>query len=182
MALKIRLARGGAKKRPFYRIVVAEATSPRDGRFVEKVGTYNPLLPHDHAERIVLNMERIKHWLSVGAKPTDRVELFLSKVGLAEKKVRTADPKKSAPKKKAQERAKAELEALNAPKKAPEPVVEAAPPAESSAPVEEAPVVSEVEEAPTAAPVEVPAPVEEEAPAAPEEVPAPAEEEAPPAE
>ena len=81
MALKIRLARGGAKKRPFYRIVVAEASSPRDGRFVEKVGTYNPLLPRDHAERIVLNMERIKHWLSVGAQPTDRVELFLGNAG-----------------------------------------------------------------------------------------------------
>jgi len=190
MALKIRLARGGAKKRPFYRIVVAEATSPRDGRFVEKVGTYNPLLPHGHAERIVLNIERIKHWLSVGAKPTDRVELFLSNVGLAEKKVRNADPKKSAPKKKAQERAKAELEALNAPKKAPEPVVEATPPVESSdpveaissAPVEEAPVVSEAEEVPTAAPEEVPAAVEEQAPAVPQEVPAQVEEEAPPAE
>jgi len=191
MALKIRLARGGAKKRPFYRIVVAEATSPRDGRFVEKVGTYNPLLPHGHAERIVLNIERIKHWLSVGAKPTDRVELFLSNVGLAEKKVRAADPKKSAPKKRAQERAKAELEALNAPKKDPEPIVEAAPVAvEPSAPIEEAPVVSNVEEVPTAAPEEVPASVEEEvpasveeeAPAAPEEAPAPVEEEAPPAE
>ena len=181
MALKIRLARGGAKKRPFYRIVVAEATSPRDGRFVEKVGTYNPLLPNGHAERIVLNLERIKHWLSVGAKPTDRVELFLSNVGLAEKKTRNADPKKSAPKKKAQERAKAELEALNA-QKAPEPVVEATPPAESSAPVEEAPVVSEAEEVPTAAPEEIPASVEVEAPAAPEEAPAPTEEEAPPAE
>lgn len=192
MALKIRLARGGAKKRPFYRIVVAEATSPRDGRFVEKVGTYNPLLPHDHAERIVLNIERIKHWLSVGAKPTDRVELFLSKVSLAERKERSADPKKSAPKKRAQERAKAEKEALEAPKKAPEPVVEASPvsaveetPAEAvSAPIEEAstPAAEEVTEIPANAPEEVPAIVEEEAPAIPEEVPAPVEEEAPPAE
>ncbi len=120
MALKIRLARGGAKKRPFYRIVVAEASSPRDGRFIEKVGTYNPLLPHDHAERIVLNHERIKHWLSVGAQPTDRVELFLGNAGLVEKKERTLDPKKSAPKKRAQERAKAEQEALAASKKAAE--------------------------------------------------------------
>lgn len=120
MALKIRLARGGAKKRPFYRIVVAEASSPRDGRFVEKVGTYNPLLPHGHAERIVLNHERIKHWLSVGAQPTDRVELFLGHAGLVEKKERTLDPKKSVPKKRAQERAKAEQEALAASKKAAE--------------------------------------------------------------
>ncbi|MBM3632781.1 MAG: 30S ribosomal protein S16 [Alphaproteobacteria bacterium] len=160
MALKIRLARGGAKKRPFYRIVVAEASSPRDGRFVEKVGTYNPLLPHGHAERIVLNVERIQHWLSVGAKATDRVELFLSNVGLAEKKVRAADPQKSAPKKRAQERAKAEQDALEAAKNAPEPVVEAAPPA---APVEEA--APAAEETSVVSEPEV-APIEEAAPAA----------------
>jgi small subunit ribosomal protein S16 len=190
MALKIRLARGGAKKRPFYRIVVAEATSPRDGRFVEKVGTYNPLLPHDHAERIVLNTERIKYWLSVGAQATDRVTLFLGNAGLVEKKQRTEDPKKSAPKKRAQERAKAEQEALAAPKKVEEPVVEAAPtPVEAApAPVEEAPVqeapaaVPEETEVPTETPAEVPAPVEEVSSAATEEVPVPAEEEAPPAE
>ena len=169
MALKIRLARGGAKKRPFYRIVVAEASSPRDGRFVEKVGTYNPLLPHDHAERIVLNIERIKHWLSVGAKPSDRVELFLGNAGLVDKKARTVDPKKSAPKKRAQERLKAEQEALEAAKNAPEPVVEAAP-----APVAE---MVEAPQAPVAEPEpaveEVPTP---EAPAPAEEAPAPVEE------
>lgn len=188
MALKIRLARGGAKKRPFYRIVVAEVTSPRDGRFVEKVGTYNPLLPHGHAERIVLNTERIKYWLSVGAKATERVELFLTNVGLAEKKERYPDPQKSAPKKRAQERAKAEQEAREAAKNKPEPVVEAVP---TPASVEEAPQetpVSEPEaptsepEVPAETPAEVPATVEEEAPAAPEEVPSPSEEEAPPAE
>ena len=141
MALKIRLARGGAKKRPFYRIVVAEATSPRDGRFVEKVGTYNPLLPHDHAERIVLNKERIKYWLSVGALPTDRVELFLSNAGMVERKERQPDPKKSAPRKRAQERLKAEEEALAAPK--PEPVVETAPAAEAPAVEEAAPAAEE---------------------------------------
>lgn len=147
MALKIRLARGGAKKRPFYRIVVAEASSPRDGRFVEKVGTYNPLLPRDHAERIVLNNERIKHWLSVGAQATDRVELFLSNAGLVQKKERAVDPKKSAPKKRAQERAKAAQEALAAAsaKKAEESVVEVAAPVEI-APAPEAPTV--VEETP----------------------------------
>ncbi len=84
MPLKIRLSRGGAKKRPFYRIVVAEATAPRDGRFIEKVGTYNPLLPKDHAERITLEEERVKHWLSVGAQPTDRVLRFLDARGLGE--------------------------------------------------------------------------------------------------
>ncbi len=179
MALKIRLARGGAKKRPFYRIVVAEASSPRDGRFVEKVGTYNPLLPHGHADRIVLNVERIKHWLSVGAQATDRVELFLGNAGLVEKKVRAADPKKSAPKKRSQERLKAEQEALAAPK-APEPVVEAAPAPVAEVVVEAPPQV----EAPAAEP-EAPAPEEVSAPevveevSAPEEAPAVVEEEAP---
>lgn len=106
MALKIRLARGGAKKRPFYRIVVAENTSPRDGKFVERVGSYNPLLEKGHADRVVLNQERIKHWLSVGAQATDRVVLFLEEAGLCEKKARRETPIKSAPGKKAQERAK----------------------------------------------------------------------------
>lgn len=106
MALKIRLARGGAKKRPFYRIVVADARSPRDGRFVEKVGTYNPMLPQDHADRINLNAERIKHWLSVGAQPTDRVERFLSQANLVTAFAINESPKKSTPKAKAQERLK----------------------------------------------------------------------------
>ena len=110
MALKIRLARGGSKKRPFYRIVVAEATSPRDGRFVERVGSYNPILAADHAERIVLNSERIKYWMSVGAQPTERVVKFLSKANLMTAPSVKDNPKQSAPKKKAQERAKAEQE------------------------------------------------------------------------
>lgn len=111
MALKIRLARGGAKKRPFYRIVVAENTSPRDGKFIERVGSYNPLLEKGHAERVVLNKERIQHWISVGAQPTDRVALFLSTEGLIAKVERTAKPVKSMPRKKAQERMKAEAAA-----------------------------------------------------------------------
>lgn len=114
MALKIRLARGGAKKRPFYRIVVAEATSPRDGRFVERVGSYNPLLPATHAERIVLNAERVKYWLSVGAQPTDRVAKFLANAQLAAQPAQKDNPKQSAPKKKAQERMKAEAAAAEA--------------------------------------------------------------------
>lgn len=107
MALKIRLTRGGAKKRPYYRIVIAEATAPRDGRFLEKVGAYNPMVAQDHPERLTLNEERIKHWLSVGAQPTDRVARFLGKAGLIAAPVYRETPTKSAPKKKAQERAKA---------------------------------------------------------------------------
>ncbi len=107
MALKIRLARGGAKKRPFYRIVVAEATAPRDGRFVERIGSYNPLLEHGHKDRLIVDAERAKHWLSVGAQPTDRVIGFLANLGLVAKPERSTTPKKSLPKKKAQERIKA---------------------------------------------------------------------------
>ena len=84
MALKIRLARGGAKKRPFYRIVVAEASSPRDGRYVERVGTYNPMVPKEHEQRMTLNSERIIFWLGKGAKPTERVHKMLAAAGLAE--------------------------------------------------------------------------------------------------
>lgn len=83
MALRIRLARGGAKKKPFYRIVVAENTSPRDGRFVERVGSYNPMLPRDHAERFVINQERVSYWISVGAQPTERVAKILAIVAKA---------------------------------------------------------------------------------------------------
>ena len=109
MALRIRLARGGAKKRPFYRIVVAENTAPRDGRFIEKLGTYNPLLPKDHPERVVMNTERIQHWLSKGAKPTDRVLRFLDAAGIMKRPERH-NPKKAQPGEKALAR-KAEKEA-----------------------------------------------------------------------
>ncbi|BAI71154.1 small subunit ribosomal protein S16 [Azospirillum sp. B510] len=114
MALKIRLARGGAKKRPFYSIVIADARSPRDGRFIEKIGTYNPMLPREHEQRIILDAERAKHWLSVGAQPTERVVLFLANAGLVEKPAVRETPKKSAPKAKAQERLKAEAAAAAA--------------------------------------------------------------------
>jgi small subunit ribosomal protein S16 len=107
MPLKLRLARGGAKKRPFYSIVVADSRSPRDGRFIEKVGTYNPMLDRGHAERVTLNDERVRHWLGVGALPTDRVARFLGDAGLAPKPAIRETPLHSAPKKKAQERAKA---------------------------------------------------------------------------
>ncbi len=114
MALKIRLTRGGAKKRPIYRIVVAEGSSPRDGRFIEKLGTYNPMLPKDHPERLTMNVERIKHWLGVGAQPTDRIARFLGAKELAPKRVAPQNPIKGQPKKKAQERAKAAAEAAGA--------------------------------------------------------------------
>ncbi|MDQ6748990.1 MAG: 30S ribosomal protein S16 [Candidatus Dormibacteraeota bacterium] len=107
MGLKIRLARAGAKKRPYYHIVVADSRSPRDGRFLEKVGSYNPMLPAEHTDRVRLQDERIRHWLGVGALATDRVAKFLGSAGLAPMPVYPEQPKKSAPKKKAQERAKA---------------------------------------------------------------------------
>ena len=114
MSLKIRLARGGAKKRPFYSIVVADARSPRDGRFIEKLGTYNPMLERGHADRVTLKEDRIKHWLGVGALPTERVAKFLGDAGVAEKPTPHETPIKSAPKAKAQERAKAAEEAAAA--------------------------------------------------------------------
>ena len=88
MSLKIRLARAGAKKRPFYRIVVADVRAPRDGRFIEKLGTYNPLLPKDHAQRVVIDQERVKYWLGHGAQPTDRVHRFLDAAGLLKREPR----------------------------------------------------------------------------------------------
>jgi small subunit ribosomal protein S16 len=106
MGLKIRLARAGAKKRPYYHIVVADSRSPRDGRFIEKLGSYNPMLPAEHAERVRLQDERISHWLGEGALPTERVARFLGRAGLAPMPAYREQPVQSAPKKKAQERAK----------------------------------------------------------------------------
>jgi small subunit ribosomal protein S16 len=111
MSLKIRLARGGAKKRPFYSIVVADSRSPRDGRFIERLGTYNPMLDRSHADRVTLKPERIQHWLSVGALPPERVARFLGDAGLIEKPAIRETPVKSRPKARAQERAKAAEEA-----------------------------------------------------------------------
>ncbi|MCA7120376.1 MAG: 30S ribosomal protein S16 [Acidibrevibacterium sp.] len=111
MSLKIRLARAGAKKRPYYHIVLADSRSPRDGRFLEKLGSYNPMLPADHADRVRLVSDRIQHWLSQGAVATDRVARFLGHAGIAPMPAWREQPVKSAPKKKAQERAKAEAAA-----------------------------------------------------------------------
>lgn len=108
MALKIRLARAGAKKQPYYRIVVADSRSPRDGKFIEKVGVYNPMLERDNDKRVVLQAERVTYWLSVGAQPTDRVAKFLGYAKLAPMPEYVETPVKSLPKKKAQERMKAE--------------------------------------------------------------------------
>lgn len=125
MSMKIRLARGGSKKRPFYRIVASDSRMPRDGRYVEKLGTYNPLLPKDSEERVKMDMERVQYWLSQGAQPTDRVSRFLEAAGVLEKKER-ANMKKAEPGKKAQDRAEekaakaaAAAEAAAAPAEAP---------------------------------------------------------------
>ncbi len=133
MAMKIRLARGGSKKRPFYRIVAADSRMPRDGRFIEKLGTYNPLLPKDSEERVKMNVERIKHWLDLGAQPTDRVSRFLEAAGVLERKERN-NPRKGEPHAKTKER----LEEKAA--KAAEAAEAAAAPAEepAEAPAEEA--------------------------------------------
>ena len=140
MALKIRLSRGGSKKRPFYRIVVAEASAPRDGRYVERVGHYNPMVAKDSDQRLVVNGERITHWLGLGAQPTERVQKLLSTVSLAEPVKLREQPKKSAPGKKRAER-EAEAEAAAAAE------AEAAPAEEASA--EEAPAEeASAEEAP----------------------------------
>jgi small subunit ribosomal protein S16 len=113
MSVKIRLSRGGTKKRPYYYIVVADSNSPRDGRYIEQIGTHNPLLPKDSPERVKLDIERAKHWLSVGAQPTDRVLRFLATAGLAERET-PSNPNKAKPRKKRQEREKAAAEAAAA--------------------------------------------------------------------
>jgi small subunit ribosomal protein S16 len=156
MAVAIRLSRGGSKKRPYYRIVVADSRSPRDGSFIEKVGTYNPMLAKDDANRVTLNADRIKHWLGVGAQPSDRVLRFLDAAGLKERPARN-NPNKGKPGEKAVERleeqakkaeeakeaaaaaeaAAAEAAAAPAPEPEPEVVVEEAAPTEAAS--EEAP-------------------------------------------
>jgi small subunit ribosomal protein S16 len=164
MAVSIRLARGGAKKRPYYRIVVADSRNARDGRFIEKVGTYNPLLAKDSPERVKLDADRIQHWLSVGAQPSDRVLRFLDAAGIRERAARN-NPKKAEPGEKAKERAEAraakEAEAAEA----------AAAPQEEA----EAVIAEEVEAAtaePTAEAEQVTEEVAEQTPPAAEEAPA----------
>jgi len=143
MAMKIRLARGGSKKRPFYRIVAADSRMPRDGRYIEKLGTYNPLLAKDSEERVKMDVERVQYWLGQGAQTTDRVARMLEAAGVVPKKDR-ANPTKGEPGKKAKERAEekaakatAAAEAAAAPAPVEEPAAEDAPAEE--APAEEAP-------------------------------------------
>ncbi|KZM51186.1 30S ribosomal protein S16 [Labrenzia sp. OB1] len=134
MATKIRLARGGSKKRPYYRIVIADIRAPRDGRFIEKVGSYDPMLPKDSEDRVKLDVERIQYWLGTGAKPTDRVHRFLDAAGLLKRDARN-NPKKAEPGAKAKERLEAKRLADEAAAEA------AAAPAEEAAP--EAPAAEE---------------------------------------
>jgi small subunit ribosomal protein S16 len=162
MALKIRMSRGGSKKRPFYRIVVADSRMPRDGRFIEKIGTYNPLLPKDDAARLTLDLDRAKHWIGHGAKPSDRIARFLDDAGLW-KRVERNNPQKGTPGQKAMERQEAIAEAKRAAEEAA--AEAAAAPVVEEAPAEE--VVAEEAPAEEAAAEEV---VAEEAPA--EEAPA----------
>ena len=129
MSLKIRLSRAGSKKRPYYHIVIADVRSPRDGRFIERVGAWNPMLPSD-SERVKLNVERIQYWLGHGALPTDRVLRFLDSAGLAKRKTRN-NPNKAVPGKKAQERLAAAKQAEEEAKAA-----AAAPAEEAAAPTE----------------------------------------------
>jgi small subunit ribosomal protein S16 len=133
MALRLRLARGGAKKRPFYRIVVADSRSPRDGRFIEKIGTYDPMLAKDHPDRIRLNAERAKHWLSNGALPSDRVARFLGQAGIVAQPAVPQQTKKNQPKAKALERMKEAEEAKKAAAEAAAAPAEAAPSEEAGA-------------------------------------------------
>ncbi len=198
MALSMRLSRGGSKKRPYYKIVVADARAPRDGKFIERIGSYNPQLPKDSAERMILDAERAKHWLAAGAQPSDRVARFLDIAGVKERKVKS-NPNKGEPGQKAKDRAEdkatkladaeeAAAAAAAAPAPEPEPeVVEEVVAEEAAAAVEEAPATEEA--APEVAAEEAPAAEEaapevaaEEAPAAEEAAPEAAAEEAPAAE
>ena len=143
MAMKIRLARGGSKKRPFYRIVAADSRMPRDGRFIEKLGTYNPLLPKDSEDRVKMNMDRINYWLGEGAQPTDRISRMLEAAGVLDKKERN-NPKKAEPGQKAKDRIQEKADKLAAAEEAPAEEAAAEEAAAEEAPAEEAPA----EEAP----------------------------------
>ncbi len=171
MATKMRLARGGSKKRPFYRIVIADERAPRDGNFIEKIGNFNPMVPKDHKERVVISKERAEHWLKVGAQPTDRVQRILSDLGMMDAPKITEKTKKHLPKAKAQERTKAKEEAALKAEEDAKAAAEAAK-AEAEKPAEE-PAAEEQPQAEAAPESEA---VAEESPAAPEEEPAASEE------
>ena len=144
MSLRIRLARGGAKKRPYYRIVVADSRRARDGRFIERIGHYNPMLPKDDPNRVGIDIDRAKHWLSVGAQPSDRVAKFFAGADLVKLPARRDQTKQHMPKAKAQERAVAEAEAAEvAADEAPAEEAPAEEPAAEEAPAEEAAAAEE---------------------------------------
>ncbi|MBT3902552.1 MAG: 30S ribosomal protein S16 [Pelagibacteraceae bacterium] len=134
MPVRIRLSRGGAKKKPFYRIVVADSRRSRDGKFIDQVGTYNPMLSKDNPERVKMDVEKTKDWIAKGAQPSDRVTLFLSKLGVVEKPIITEKTKKHLPKKKAQERLVAAKEKEEEAKAAAEAPAVAEAPAAAEAP------------------------------------------------
>ena len=181
MATKMRLARGGSKKRPFYRIVIADERAPRDGNFIEKIGNFNPMVPKDHKERVVISKERAEHWLKVGAQPTDRVQRILADLGMMDAPKITEKTKKHLPKAKAQERTKAKEEAALKAEEDAKAAAEAAkaeaekPAAEEQPQAEAAPEAEAVAEETPAAPEAEPAASEE----APTELEAAAEEEKP---
>jgi small subunit ribosomal protein S16 len=153
MALTIRMSRGGAKKRPYYRIVVADSRSPRDGRFIERIGTFDPMLAKDHPERVTFKMERVQHWLGMGARPSDRVARFLGALDVIPKPAIPEQTKKNQPRAKAQERMREAEEAKKAAEEAAAKAAEEAA-AAAAAPAEEAPAEE--------APAEDAAPAEEE--------------------
>ena len=161
MALKIRLSRGGSKKRPFYRIVVAEAASPRDGRYVERIGHYNPMVAKDNDQRLVVDGERVKHWMGLGAKPTERVQKLLASLSLTPAVEMRDQPKKSAPGKKRAEREAEEAATAEAAAAEAEAAAAEAEAAAAEAPAEEAPA----EEAAAEEAAAEEAPAEEEKPA-----------------
>ena len=178
MATKMRLARGGSKKRPFYRIVIADERAPRDGNFIEKIGNFNPMVPKDHKERVVISKERAEHWLKVGAQPTDRVQRILADLGMMDAPKITEKTKKHLPKAKAQERTKAKEEAAlkaeeDAKAAAEAAKAEAEKPAAEEQPQAEA---TEAEEQPQSEAAPEAEAVAEETPAAPEAEPAASEE------
>jgi small subunit ribosomal protein S16 len=188
MATKMRLARGGSKKRPFYRIVIADERAPRDGNFIEKIGNFNPMVPKDHKERVVISKERAEHWLKVGAQPTDRVQRILAELGMMDAPKITEKTKKHLPKAKAQERTKAKEEAAvkaeedakaaaeAAKAEAEKPAAEEQPQAEAAPEAPAEPEATATEEQPQAEAAPEAEAVAEETPAAPEAEPAASEE------
>jgi small subunit ribosomal protein S16 len=188
MATKMRLARGGSKKRPFYRIVIADERAPRDGNFIEKIGNFNPMVPKDHKERVVISKERAEHWLKVGAQPTDRVQRILAELGMMDAPKITEKTKKHLPKAKAQERTKAKEEAAvkaeedakaaaeAAKAEAEKPAAEEQPQAEAAPEAPAEPEATAAEEQPQAEAAPEAEAVAEETPAAPEAEPVASEE------